>query len=99
MRCMPIRIGNATGFLCSSGVRRPKCSVAGCQEPSAYQCDFPLSGRAKGRTCNRNLCAGHRRQQPVSALFGESVDYCPAHDTAANSQPAPSAQGVLPWVK
>jgi hypothetical protein len=71
---------------CRSG-RRPSCSVPGCGAPSEFQCDFPLSGKKRGRTCSKHLCAQHRVRQPtIVPLGGETIDYCPAHDRIAKGQ-------------
>ena len=86
MTCEPFRLGDVTGIICRRGVRRPKCSVPGCSAPSEYQCDFPLTGRAKGRTCDKHLCCAHRCIQCVTTSAGEPVDYCPAHDTATKGK-------------
>ena len=60
------------------GTRRKPCSVAHCNGYAVALCDFALSGRAKGRTCDRALCEAHRARQP-----GKDVDYCPTHAAMA----------------
>jgi len=52
------------------------CTV--CGRPSVALCDFPLAGRAKGRTCDRALCSKCRVRQN-----GGDIDYCPAHARSA----------------
>jgi hypothetical protein len=60
---------------CSRGQRRRQCSVPACHGWMVALCDFPLTGRKAGKTCDKPLCPAHRVKQP-----GENVDYCPAHD-------------------
>lgn len=55
MVCTPFRTvdGKVSGFICSRGVRRPKCSS--CGAPANKLCDYPLSGGKEG-TCSRPIC-------------------------------------------
>lgn len=68
--------GKVVGRACHSGPR-PKCAIDGCREPSEFLCDFPLSGKRAGKTCDRKLCHKHRVAQ------GPERDYCPTHDRVA----------------
>jgi hypothetical protein len=63
-----------TIFICSRGARwTARCS---CGEKASKQCDFPLKGRAQGKTCDRHLCSKCAHPQPQ---VGPDKDYCPAH--------------------
>lgn len=83
MPCEPfITRDGASGFICSRGSRsRAKCSVDGCTKPSTKLCDFPLTGKKAGKTCDRKLCDAHAKRQPVTTLDpSDTVDFCPTHD-------------------
>lgn len=74
----PIDLGGGVNIIvCSRGRRAAPCSVAGCGRPHVALCDYPLTGSKVGRTCDRKLCAQHRRVQ------GPEVDYCEAHHMMA----------------
>lgn len=72
MPCAPFRMPDGTrGIVCTRGRRRaPRCSVEGCNAPSGFQCDHR---GARGKTCDRHLCAVHAHQ------VGEDTHFCPAH--------------------
>lgn len=71
MTCTPINLGNGvTAIVCTRGERRHRCKE--CGSNATAQCDYPLRGRATGRTCSIYLCA---RCKVVS---GE-LDYCRVH--------------------
>jgi hypothetical protein len=74
MGCRPLPGG---GFACGRG-RRTAPPCVGCGRPSVARCDFKLSGKAEGRTCDRPLCATCRVRQS-----GGDIDYCPAHARTA----------------
>lgn len=48
------------------------CNVEVHHAVAPFLCDFPLYGKAQGRTCSRPLCEAHRVRD------GE-LDYCPTH--------------------
>lgn len=48
------------------------CNIEGHHAVAPFLCDFPLYGKAQGRTCSRPLCPSHR------VRHGE-LDYCPVH--------------------
>ncbi|KPD17229.1 hypothetical protein ADM96_20145 [Burkholderia sp. ST111] len=80
MPCTPFRLpGGVSGIVCTRGgksVRR--CSVAGCNAPSGFQCDYPVR---PGKTCDRHLCAKHAHE------IGVDVHRCPDHvDAAAQTE-------------
>lgn len=71
MGCIPLPGG---GYVCTRGSRRPApCQEVGCGQPHVALCDWPLTGRAAGRTCDRRMCARHRNE------VGPDRDYCPTH--------------------
>lgn len=93
MTCRPFRSddGTVSGFVCSRSERRKRCSV--CKADSAtLLCDFPLSGKKSGQTCDRALCRRCAVQikgpEPqlgiaIAAVLADTVDYCPAHARAS----------------
>ena len=60
--------GRMTGFICWRGERQRLCSACKSR-PASLLCDFPLSGKKQGRTCDRPLCRAcavnvpHKRPQ------------------------------------
>lgn len=73
MACIPFRVGDATGFICTRGQRSKPCSTPGCHGAARYQCDYPLTGKSAGKTCDVWLCENCRVPQ------GKDRDYCGAH--------------------
>lgn len=74
MNCRTVAAGPGfTAIVCSRGVRRKRCSTNGCVGTEVALCDYPLSGRKAGKTCDRSMCARCRHAQ------GPDVDYCPVH--------------------
>lgn len=69
--------GGGTMILCNRSRRPAKCRF--CDHRASYQCDFPLKGRSAGKTCSVNLCQACAVRQPVTALHGDTVDFCPPH--------------------
>lgn len=95
MPCEPFRLGDGvTGIICSRGQRRTKCVVCKTR-PSTKLCDFPLSGKKAGQTCDRALCdkcavkqgdvtrleADRSFSTPAirTVASADTVDYCPTH--------------------
>ncbi len=81
MKCDEIPLPGGVAIVCSRG-RRKSCSV--CKTNAAVrQCDYPLTGKSAGKTCDRDLCAGCATKigtHPKGSQFaGDSLDYCPAH--------------------
>jgi hypothetical protein len=74
MPCNRYRMPGGVAIVCSRGQRRSTCQTTGCTGTTVALCDFPLSGRKKGATCSRRMCARCRVSQP-----GEDVDYCRTH--------------------
>ena len=93
MTCTRIHMGDGiTAIVCTRGQRRARCAV--CKRAEATKlCDFPLSGRKAGKTCDRKLCDACAAVQPVAVLptpgstVDDTIDYCPAHHRLA-SKPA-----------
>lgn len=69
------------GFACSRGQKRKTCSVHGCSGSATKLCDFPLTGKKAGQTCDRDLCEAHATRMPGRPLAGQTIDYCPTHAT------------------
>lgn len=81
MPCTPFRLpGGFSGIVCTRGRRRaPRCSVEGCNAASGFQCDHR---GARGKTCDRHLCAVHAHQ------VGADTHFCPTHlaESSGNGQ-------------
>jgi hypothetical protein len=75
MPCTPFRAGDVSGFVCTRGPRKKRCSAPGCTGPGHYLCDHLRTG---GRTCSAPMCGHHRTQH-------DGLDLCPKH---ARSAPA-----------
>jgi hypothetical protein len=75
--------GGATAIVCSRGQRPKMCA---CGRRSTKLCDFPLTGKAAGRTCDRPVCDAHAHRQGAHESGphkGDSIDYCQAHHELA----------------
>lgn len=84
MSCDTIELGHGVyGVVCSRGRRRPSCSVTGCSRSATHQCDYPLTGRASGRTCSRHLCGKHAMRHSTGKPV--SLDLCPTHHELART--------------
>lgn len=69
MPCVPFRSadGKTYGFVCTRGrTKREVCEV--CGKPASKLCDFPLSGKKAGQTCDRKLCLSCATEVDVSRL-------------------------------
>jgi hypothetical protein len=81
MSCRVIAAGPSVMVIaCDRGRDRPRCQSTGCTGISVALCDYPLSGRHAGKTCDRRMCAGCRRPQ------GPDVDYCQPHHAQARAK-------------
>lgn len=68
----------AKRIVCSRGSKkqiRQNCDIPGCPNGSQALCDWPMAG--EGRTCDKHLCAQHRRPA------GKNRNYCPEHFNVA----------------
>lgn len=79
MGCETVDLGDGVTLIaCSRGRRtRRSCSVPGCTNAATKQCDFPLGGAKKGKTCDRHLCS--TCAVVMSRRGRETTDYCPPH--------------------
>lgn len=73
------------GFICTRGVRRPKCSVPQCGRPVQFECDYPMPWPSSRMTCDAKLCGVHARVQPgkLGSDGSATCHYCPPHHDAA----------------
>lgn len=71
MPCIPFR----GGYVCTRGRRDPICKC-GSGKPADRLCDWPLTGRKAGATCNRRCCDACALRVSDE---GEGIDYCPPH--------------------
>lgn len=87
MTCHHFDLGNGvTGVVCRRGHRAKRCSVPGCGRPAERECDFALTGRASGKTCDKALCAAHAHhhgEHVEGEHKGDRIDYCPGHHEVA----------------
>jgi hypothetical protein len=63
--------GGGVAIVCSPRLKPRRCQIRGCTAAARYQCDFPT---AKGKTCDRYLCATHRAPQPSCEATCERTD-------------------------
>jgi hypothetical protein len=76
MTCTPFRLPDGTtGIACTRGQRTHKCS---CGARATLQCDFKLSGKRDGQTCDAHICRQCKVTQST-APNGDTVDYCMPH--------------------
>ena len=74
MPCTTLKLKDGGVVIACTRGRRTKARCEHCGlNPVDKLCDFPLSGRLEGKTCDRKLC----RHCAVSV--GKNKDYCPAH--------------------
>ena len=72
-------------WICSRGARGKRCYVTGCTNRATHLCDFALTGRKSGQTCDRAVCEKHaHRVQEIDRIEAgvmtrDTVDYCPTH--------------------
>lgn len=62
-------------IVCSRGRRRSPCSHCG-RHAADLLCDYPLTGKKAGKTCDRKLCR-------KCAVHLGGLDFCPPHSTIA----------------
>jgi hypothetical protein len=72
--CQTINLGvDGIVIICSRGQGAKPCVK--CGREADRLCDFPLSVKKHGQTCNRPVCSR------CSERVGPNRDYCPAHAT------------------
>jgi|GEM_PF-3887033 len=64
----------AVVIFCSRGANRRRCKECGAR--ASKLCDYPLSGKHEGKTCDVLLCAR------CAVSVRRNRDYCPAHARA-----------------
>ena len=82
MACRTFPIAGGYAIACGRGHRYSvgPCSVPGCGEPGAFECDYPVTNR-KSKTCDKKLCAKH------TARVAFEKDYCPVHHRMEKGSP------------
>lgn len=73
--------GGATISIFTCGkAKAPRCSQ-GCGREATLACEYPLTGRATGTSCGKDLCVGCAVNvtQVAHLTKGESFDLCRAH--------------------
>ncbi len=80
MPCTPIDLGNGvTAIVCTRGQRSKRCKECGAR--ASILCDYPLRGKAAGRTCDAALCTR------CAVNVGRDRDYCGPHARIAQRAP------------
>lgn len=93
MTCRTTDLGNGVAVIaCSRGERkRSPCAI--CDDlPHEVLCDFPLSGRKAGKTCDMKLC---RR---CASHVAKERDLCPAHARIEKDADASAARDASRWL-
>ncbi len=99
MKCEPIDMGGGvTGFVCSRGKRKQSCSVPGCGNRMARECDYPIQRPGRTVTCDRALCVSCATKIGISRE-GDSVDFCPPHVTVWRAKDPFTFRDVAPAVR
>lgn len=78
MTCRRIDLGNGDFIITCSRGRATTHPCRFCGQPSALQCDYALSGKKAGKTCDAHMCKACSTNQGKTAA-GETIDYCPPH--------------------
>jgi hypothetical protein len=77
--------GKRVGIVCTRGRTRKAKPCVVCGNPSTKLCDFALTGKRAGKTCNRPLCDKCATVVPnvshlnPTAAPNDTFDLCPAH--------------------
>lgn len=79
-RCRWVKLPNGATALVTSDVRLSKCEACGARVEDVVLCDWPLAGKAIGRTCDAQCCRRCARR------VGPNRDYCPAHARLDDAQ-------------
>jgi hypothetical protein len=87
MPCTRIGGTGFDGFACSRGGRsRRRCF---CGKPAVALCDYALTGRKAGDTCDAPLCGTHAHRQgrhQSGEHKGDTIDYCLVHHEMTKGQ-------------
>ncbi len=79
MTCRPLPGG---GFACSRTIGgRQICDEAGCGRAMRFLCDWRLTGKKAGQTCDRKVCVAHARE------VADDKHLCPVHQTMWAAHP------------
>jgi hypothetical protein len=89
MICRRIDLPGGTAIVCSRG-ERPKLCATCKRRPSTKLCDFKLTGRKAGKTCDAKLC------DACAVSGGAGIDYCPPHARIRHGRDQPGWEDVAP---
>lgn len=82
MTCRRIGLGSGiTAIACTRGERPQRCKECGAR--ASRLCDYPLTGRKAGKTCDANLC------DRCAVNVGADRDYCGVHGRVSKQQKLP----------
>jgi uncharacterized protein YhfF len=84
--CETIHGNGITIIACNRSKRRPACKFCGRAQSATKLCDYPLRGTKSGKTCSANMCDACAVKQPVTALAGDTIDFCPPHARLAQQK-------------
>lgn len=77
--------GGGVAIMCSRGRKRRDCRF--CGRTATLLCDYALTGKRAGNTCDAAMCASCAARQPVASPHaGDTVDYCPPHARMVTSE-------------
>jgi hypothetical protein len=74
--------GKLQVIVCGARSRRKRCRW--CGAPHTKLCDFKLSGKKAGQTCDAPMC--DRCATRMGEVAGDTVDYCPPHARLAKEE-------------
>jgi hypothetical protein len=85
MTCARVTLADgADAWLCSRGRRAPSCRF--CGAPADRQCDYPLTGRRAGETCDVYMCPRCAVTELGKGPDGDSYDLCLPHAKLVRQQ-------------
>lgn len=73
MTCRHTDLGNGDYVITCEQRERGRVHHCSCNARASIRCDYPLRGRATGKTCDTWLCARCARE------VGENTHYCQPH--------------------
>ena len=84
MQCRKVALpGGGAAFICGPKPRRRNCKF--CSRYADLECDFPLTGKKAGQTCDAPICSRCTTRT-------DGKDFCPPHQRYYEAQ---QKQGVL----